>query len=78
MTEQTAARLKLYIERVERLSEEKRGIAQDITDIYAEAKSAGFDTKAMRQVVKLRAMDNQKRIELEEQTDLYKSTLGML
>lgn len=71
-------RLKQYIERVERLTEEKDGIAEDIRDIYAEAKSAGFETKVMRQLVKLRKMDNQKRIEQEELLELYKSAIGLI
>lgn len=71
-------RLKQYVERVERLQEEKAGISDDIKDIYAEAKSAGFDTKIMRQIVKLRKMDNQKRIEQEELLELYKSAIGLL
>lgn len=70
-------RLRQYIERVERLEEEKAGIAEDIRDIYAEAKSAGFETKIMRQIVKLRKMDNQKRIEHEELLELYKSAIGL-
>ncbi|WP_138476195.1 DUF2312 domain-containing protein [Dyadobacter bucti] len=70
-------RLILLIERIERLSEEKAGIAADITDVYAEAKSAGFDTKAMRQIVKLRKIDRQKRQEEEMILETYKSALGI-
>lgn len=70
-------RLRQYIERVERLTEEKSGISDDIKDIYAEAKSAGFDTKVMRQVVKLRCMDAQKRMEQEELLELYKAAIGL-
>lgn len=70
-------RLKQYIERVERLEEEKAGISEDIRDLYAEAKSAGFETKVMRQIVRLRKMDRQKRIEQEELLDLYKSAIGL-
>lgn len=73
----SADRLKQYIERIERLEEEKAGIAEDIRDVYSEAKSAGFETKVMRQVVKLRKMDSQKRIELEELLELYKSAVGL-
>lgn len=71
-------RLKQLIERIERLEEEKAGIADDIRDVYAEAKSAGFETKIMRQIVKLRKMDNQKRQETEELLELYKSAIGLV
>lgn len=70
-------RLRQYIERIERLEEEKAGIAEDIRDVYAEAKSAGFESKIMRQIVKLRKMDNQKRQEQEELLELYKSAIGL-
>jgi uncharacterized protein (UPF0335 family) len=70
-------RLKQLIERVERLEEEKAGLADDIRDVYAEAKSAGFETKIMRQIIKLRKMDSQKRMEQEELLDLYKSAIGL-
>lgn len=70
-------RLKQLIERIERLEEEKAGIADDIRDVYAEAKSAGFETKIMRQIIKLRKMDYQKRVEQEELLDLYKSAIGL-
>jgi uncharacterized protein (UPF0335 family) len=70
-------RLKQYIERIERLEEEKAGTAEDIRDVFSEAKSAGFETKIMRQIIKLRKMDNQKRIEHEELLDLYKSAIGL-
>lgn len=70
-------RLKQYLERIERLEEEKAGLAEDIRDVYAEAKSAGFETKIMRQIVKLRKMDHQKRQEQEELLELYKSAIGL-
>jgi uncharacterized protein (UPF0335 family) len=70
-------RLTQYIERIERLEEEKAGLAEDIRDVYAESKSAGFETKIIRQVIKLRKMDRQKRIEQEELLDLYKSAIGL-
>lgn len=69
-------RLKLFIERIERLEEEKRSMAEDIKEVYAEAKGIGFDPKTMRQVVKLRKMDREKRIEEEQMLDLYLSALG--
>ena len=70
-------RLKAYIERIERLEEEKKGLGIDVKDIYAEAKSAGFDVKTMRAVVKIRKMDNEKRREQEELLSLYKSAIGI-
>ncbi len=71
-------RLKSFVERIERLEEEKKGIADDIKDVYAEAKSAGFDVKVMRQVVRLRKMDASDRAEQEEILDLYKHALDMI
>lgn len=73
----SADRLRQYIERVERLEEERAGISDDIKDVYAEAKSAGFETKVMRQLVKLRKMDSQKRQEQEELLELYKAAIGL-
>jgi uncharacterized protein (UPF0335 family) len=70
--------LRLLIERVERLEEEKKGIAADIRDVYNEAKSQGFDAKTMRAIVKLRAMDVNDRREAEALLDTYKAALGML
>lgn len=70
-------RLILLIERVERLEEEKAGLADDIRDVYAESKSAGYDTKIMRQIVRLRKMDRQKRQEQEEILEMYKSAIGL-
>lgn len=71
-------KLKSYIERIERLEEDKAGIASDITDIFNEAKSNGFDTKAMRQVLKLRKMKANDRTEAEYMLDLYKRALNMI
>lgn len=70
-------RLTLLIERIERMNEEHAGLADDIRDVYAEAKSAGFETKILRQIVKLRKMDRQKRQEQEELLELYKSAIGL-
>ena len=70
-------RLRLLIERVERLEEEKKGIADDIKDVYAEAKATGYDAKIMRKIVALRKMDADKRREQEAVLDLYKSALGI-
>ena len=69
--------LKSIIERIERLEEEKHGLAEDIREIYAEAKGSGYDTKALRQVIKLRRLADQDRREQEEIIDTYKQALGM-
>ncbi len=73
----TNEQLRLFIERVERLEEEKKGIADDIRDVYAEAKSQGYDPKIMRQIVRLRKMDSNDRQEMEALLDTYKSALGL-
>ena len=70
-------RLKSLIERIERLEEEKKALADDIKDVYAEAKGNGFDTKVIRKVVSIRRQDREKRREEEEILDLYLSALGM-
>ena len=71
------ARLKSFIERIERLEEEKTAIADDIKDVYAEAKGTGFDAKTIRKVVSLRKLDVEKRREADDMLDLYKSAIGM-
>ena len=71
-------RLKNFVERVERLTEEKDAIATDIREVYGEAKGVGFDTKILRHVIALRKMDNDSRREEEAILDLYLSALGML
>ncbi|GMN14200.1 DUF2312 domain-containing protein [Altererythrobacter sp. MTPC7] len=71
-------RLRLLIERIERLEEEKKGIAEDIRDVYAEAKAVGYDPKIMRQVVRLRKMKPDDRSEQEMVLDTYKTALGMV
>ena len=70
-------RLRSFIERLERLEEERAGIAADIREVYSEAKGAGFDTKIMRQVVRLRKMDDNDRQEQEMVLDTYLHALGM-
>ena len=70
--------LRSYIERIERLEEEKASLGTDIREVYAEAKGDGFDVKAMREIVRLRKMDSGDRAELETVLDLYKRALGML
>ncbi len=72
-----ADRLRSFIERIERLEEEKAALAADIREVFAEAKSNGFDTKIMRQVVRLRKMESADREEQELLLDLYKRALGM-
>jgi uncharacterized protein (UPF0335 family) len=71
-------RLKSFIERIERLEEEKKALANDIKEVYAEAKGTGFDTKIMRQVIRLRKMDKDDLDEQESLIDIYKRALGML
>ena len=71
-------RLKSFIERVERLEEEKRALAEDIKEVYAEAKGVGFDVKIMRQIVKIRKMDQDELDEQETLLDVYKRALGMV
>jgi uncharacterized protein (UPF0335 family) len=71
-------RLKSLIERIERLEEERRALGADIKEVYAEAKGTGFDTKIMRQVIRLRRMDKDDLDEQESLLDVYKRALGML
>ncbi|MBD59041.1 MAG: DUF2312 domain-containing protein [Citromicrobium sp.] len=73
----TDDRLRLLIERIERLEEEKKGIADDIRDVYAEAKAVGYDPKIMRQVVRLRKMKPDDRAEMETIFETYKAALGL-
>ena len=70
--------LKAFVERVERLEEEKKTIADDIRDVYAEAKGSGFDVKALRAIVRLRKQDDNERREQEEILETYMLALGML
>ncbi len=70
-------RLLSFFDRVERLEEEKSALAEDIKDVYAEAKSAGFEVKIMRRVMKLRKMEIEKRREEDELLTLYMSAIGM-
>jgi len=69
--------LRAFVERIERMEEEKKAIADDIREIYAEAKGNGFDTKVLRQVVKIRKQDRSERLEQEALLDLYLAALGM-
>lgn len=70
-------RLLSFFERIERLEEEKSALAEDIKDVYAEAKSAGFEVKIMRRVMKLRKMEEEKRREEDQLLELYMSAIGM-
>jgi uncharacterized protein (UPF0335 family) len=70
--------LKSIVERIERLEEEKQGLASDIKDVYGEAKANGFDTKTLRQVIRLRKQDKNERQEQEALLDLYLNALGMI
>ncbi len=72
-----ADRLRSFIERIERLEEEKKGIADDIKEIYSEAKGTGFEPRILRQVVRLRKKEQAERREEEELIELYKAALGM-
>ena len=73
-----ADRLKSFIERIERLEEEKRALAEDIKEVFAEAKGSGFDPKIMRQIIKIRRMDKDDLDEQEALLDVYMRALGML
>jgi len=73
-----AGQLRAFIERIERLEEEKQTIADDIKEVFAEAKGTGFDTKAMRTIIRLRKKDQAEREEEEAMLDLYLSALGMV
>jgi uncharacterized protein (UPF0335 family) len=69
--------LRLFIERIERLEEEKKGISDDIRDVYLESKSQGYDPKIMRQIVRLRKLPPHDRKEMEAILDIYKNALGI-
>ncbi len=72
-----ADQLRLFIERIERLEEEKKGMADDIRDVYAEAKGQGYDSKTMRAIVRLRKMEKDARDEAEALLETYKAALGL-
>ena len=73
----TDDQLRLFIERIERLEEERKGIGDDVRDVYSEAKGQGYDSKIMRQIVKLRKMSVNDRQEMEAILDTYKAALGL-
>ncbi len=72
-----AKRLRAFVERIERLEEEKAALMADIREVYAEAKGDGYDVKTLRHVVRLRKLDSSDRLEQEELLDLYKRALGL-
>ncbi len=71
-----AGHLRAFLERIERLEEEKRAIADDIKEVYSEAKGTGYDVKIMRKIISLRRMDRDKRREEEEILEIYLAALG--
>jgi uncharacterized protein (UPF0335 family) len=77
MAQSTDDRLRLLVERIERFEEEKKGIGDDIRDVYNEAKAAGYDAKIMRQIIRLRRMEPDDRREMEAILDVYKNALGI-
>lgn len=72
-----AEQLRLFIERIERLESEKKGIGDDVKDVYLEAKANGYDVKTMRSIIRLRKMDKNSRMEADALLETYKSALGM-
>lgn len=74
---ETDNRLRLLIERIERLEEEKRGIAEDVKDVYSEAKATGYDAKILRAVIRLRRMKPDDRAEYQAVLDTYMAALGI-
>ncbi|GAB4358200.1 MAG: DUF2312 domain-containing protein [Oricola sp.] len=73
-----ASQLRAFVERIERLEEEKKSISEDIREVYAELKGSGFDPKAVRALVRLRKQDQAERQEAEAVLELYKQALGMV
>lgn len=76
LTQAAKDKLKQVVARIEKLEEEKAALAADIKEVYSEAKTLGYDTKALRSVVRLRKMDRKSRIEQEQVLDLYLAALG--
>lgn len=72
-----ADRLRLHIEAIERLHEERKGIAEDISERYSQAKSDGYDTKTMKQIIRLRGMDSHARQEADALLETYRNALGL-
>ena len=69
--------LKLFIEKIEKLESEKADLMENIKEVFAESKSSGFDPKIMKEIIKIRKMKNEDRIEQEELLDIYKAAIGM-
>ncbi len=78
LQESAKDRLRAFIERIERLEEEKAALAADIREVYAEAKSSGYDTKAIRAIIRLRKQDAHERMEQEALLATYMHALGMI
>lgn len=76
MNPQTAQQLKSIVERIERLEEEKKALAEDIREVYSEAKANGFDAKIIRKVVAIRKQETAERVEQEQLIDLYMAAVG--
>jgi uncharacterized protein (UPF0335 family) len=74
----SADRLKSFVERIEKLEEERKAIGGDIRDVYTEAKGVGYDVKTMRKIISIRKMDAAERDEQEQLLDVYKHALGMI
>lgn len=72
-----AEQLRSFVERIERLEEEKKALADDIRDLFAQAKASGFDLKVLRQLLRLRKLDQAERQEQETLLDIYRRALGM-
>ena len=75
--EVNAGHLRAFVERIERLDEEKKALSDDIKDVYGEAKANGFDVKVIRKIISIRKQDRDKRMEEETILDLYLAALGM-
>jgi len=73
----SSERLRSFVKRIEKLEEDKSAVAEDLREVYAEAKGTGFDAPTLRRVVRLRRLDLDKRREQDELLELYKSALGM-
>jgi uncharacterized protein (UPF0335 family) len=72
-----ADQLRLFVERIERLHEERKGLAEDIRDVFAEAKASGYDPKAMRELIRLRAMETHTRQEWDALVETYRAAVGL-
>ena len=73
----TDDRLRLLVERIERLEDEKKGISDDIKDVYAETKSVGYDVKIVRKIIRMRKQQRDDRLNEEALTEVYKAALGL-